>query len=242
MQFTGSLEIEAFKKIGMKRSIIKREIRDASYRAFTYAVGAMLLEIGRQVPYLTGATRGAIQQVLNDVDAKIAQYGGLRAYSNKLRMSTTLRKMRSGAYPQYSSNLYAVKYTRTYRGGRKIASRGDWRDYLMDQGQNEDSEKGNTTGEFQAIGSTTYGRLAFHFRLAVNHWTKYELEGVHGKPVKGPWHVIKDGRRVFDETIRELLPEVSSLSLRIFPQRKTSSDPDEALQRLRSWQPHGMAF
>jgi hypothetical protein len=237
MHFVGSLEIKGFKTLGNRRAAILRETRNAYYRAFTYAIGAMLLEIGEQIPYLTGATRGAVQEVLAGIDARIAQYGGVRTYMHKLRMATTLRKMSKGVKPRHSSNLYSVLYTRTYRGGRKIKSRGDWRDYLMEQGQNEDSERESGHGEFRSIGTASYGRLAFHFRLAVEHWTRYDLDGVPGKPRKGPWEVIDSAVPVYREAMSSLTKEVASRVLQDF-----ATDPDAILRRLQSWQPHELPY
>jgi len=237
MRFVGSLEIRGFQILGNRRAAILRETRNAYYRAYTYAIGAMLLEIGEQIPYLTGATRGAIQEVLRGIDAKVAQYGGMRTYMNKLRMATTLRKMSKGVKPRYSSNLYSILYTRTYRGGRKIKSRGDWRDYLMEQGQNEDSERESGHGEFQAIGTTSYGRLAFHFRLAVEHWTRYDLDGVPGKPRKGPWEVIDSAVPIYRKALANLTKEVAHRVLQDF-----ATDPNAILQRLQSWQPHELPY
>jgi hypothetical protein len=232
MQFTGSLEVRGFKTLGKKRTAITRAVRDAEYRVFSYAIGAMLLEIGQQIPYLTGATRGAIQEMLQQVDARILQYGGRRAYTNKLQMSTTLRKMGKHLHPRHSSNLYAVKYTRTYINGQRIRSRGDWRDYLVQHGQSEDSEKGQNPQPFAVIGTTVEGRISFHFRLATEHWTRYDLNSVPGTPKRGPWNVLMDGLAVYDKAKNEMQHQFIARVKRVFEQ-----DPDNALKRLQSWMP-----
>ena len=165
----------------------------------------MLVEIGRQIPYLTGETREIVADVLGQVDQQIKKLIGKRRYKNKLPLETTLRKTSRGVYPRYSSNLYSVKYTRTYRKNwGKIESRGDWRDYL----EATIAKTGTGIATFNGIIVTGSSSAKFIFALNVDHWEKYDTGIVSGKPSKGPWHVVQDGIKIFNQTFDEGLPKV----------------------------------
>ena len=203
MRVVGDFSIASFDEIVKNKQKILRLSNEAIKRQFVYAVGAMLVEIGKNIPFLTGTTRQEVAKLLQDVDNQIRALNGRKSFKSKLPLKTTLRKTAKGTRPRYSSNLYAIAYTRTYRKGwGQIKSRGEWRDYLEQMGDNEADSKIAFPG-MMIEGSN---KVEFIFRLDVPHWERYDRGTVPGKPPKGPWNVLDDGLKAFNKAFDNGIP------------------------------------